>query len=248
MSWGSPAPCSPAPQPRQVGKLSQSRDEDTEVQRGQVPSPRPRSPAGASGLELWPHVWSSHAEEEAGLQPCFPKRFEGVCSLTLRPGPWSVNRTELSGCGRQNRELEKEVQNQREGERGRTNGPERGGPGRLAGGDGRSPPGPPLEQGPSRFVLRCLCSRLRLQGRPCSRPGSGAHLLPCGGRAGCLERWSLQTASEFPKGSWDAVTERQGNTFRYVKREGHEEGGRSRSLWPRDGGTKASVLGRSKLW
>lgn len=145
MSWESPAPCSPAPQPRQVGKLSQSSDEETEVQRGQVPSPRPRSPAGASGLELWPHVWSSHAEEEAGLQPCCPERIEGVCSLTLRPGPWSVNQTELSGCGRQNRELEKEVQNQREGGRGRTNGPERGGPGRLAGGDGRSPPGPPLE-------------------------------------------------------------------------------------------------------
>lgn len=196
-------------------------------------------------MELWPHVWSGHAEEEAGLQPCCPERIEGVCSLTLRPGPWSVNQTELSGCGQQNRELEKEVQNQREGGRGRTNGPERGGPGRLAGGDGRSPPGPPLEQGPSCFVLHCLCSRLRLQGRPCSRPGSGAHLLPCGGRAGCLERWSLQTASEFPKGSRDAVTERQGNTFRYVKREGHEEGGRSRSLWPRDGGTKASVLGRS---
>lgn len=38
----------------------------------------------------------------------------------------------------------------------------------------------------------------------------------------------------------------QGNTFHYVRGEGQEEGGHSSSLWPRDGGTKASVLRRSR--
>ena len=37
----------------------------------------------------------------------------------------------------------------------------------------------------------------------------------------------------------------QGSTFHYVKRGGHEEGGHSSSLWPREGATKSLVLGRS---
>lgn len=37
----------------------------------------------------------------------------------------------------------------------------------------------------------------------------------------------------------------QGHTFHYVKGEGHEEGAHASSLWPRDGDTEASELGRS---
>lgn len=160
----------PTPQPYQVGQLSQFRDEEIEVQRSQVPSLRLRSPEWASGLELWPRVWSRHAEEEAGVQPCCRKRIEGVCSLTHHPGLWSVNETELSGCGRQNR-MEEERQNQREGGRERAEGPERGVPSFLADGDGRSLPVPTWGQGRQPFCALLSLLTTQSPGKSVQRAG-----------------------------------------------------------------------------